>query len=370
MYLSKVRVANYKCFSDSGELLLEPGLTVVVGTNNSGKSALLQALHGADPNDHRCIRHVAEGNSPQVDFEITASKAEVEAQLRTPTGHRFYLPESAWNEVSGPQIFRDWLATETPVVVRGQRRSRDVLATMDGFGLWKPRMGPNGPFLIGVPPEGGAEVLRNVSGSLEQPMVSSYFGRSYRFNAERPRLGSCASGTSSRLEADARNLPEVLDVLDTNPARYATLMAAVSRVVPSVKWVKPVPIDNQMVRLDVWFVGLETERKDLTIPLSDCGTGLGQVLAILYVALFSEPCLLMIDEPQAFLHPAAARELVRIVASTKHQCIVTTHSAEVIGAVESSALVRIESDERCSWVRSLDRSAHVELQRGHGKPRS
>ena len=44
MYLSKFQLVNYKSFRDSGLLEFKPGINIIVGTNNSGKTALLEAL--------------------------------------------------------------------------------------------------------------------------------------------------------------------------------------------------------------------------------------------------------------------------------------------------------------------------------------
>src|SRR4028118_300200 len=44
MYLSKFQLVNYKSFRDSGVLEFKPGINIIVGTNNSGKTALLEAL--------------------------------------------------------------------------------------------------------------------------------------------------------------------------------------------------------------------------------------------------------------------------------------------------------------------------------------
>lgn len=41
--IKKLRVANFKCFEDTGELELAP-LTLLVGPNSSGKSSIIQAL--------------------------------------------------------------------------------------------------------------------------------------------------------------------------------------------------------------------------------------------------------------------------------------------------------------------------------------
>jgi len=48
MKLSKVRIRDYKCIEDSGEFAIGP-VTCFVGKNESGKTAILQALHRLNP---------------------------------------------------------------------------------------------------------------------------------------------------------------------------------------------------------------------------------------------------------------------------------------------------------------------------------
>ncbi len=48
MILKSLRVQNYKCIEDSNEFSIEP-ITCLVGKNESGKSALLQALYKLNP---------------------------------------------------------------------------------------------------------------------------------------------------------------------------------------------------------------------------------------------------------------------------------------------------------------------------------
>ncbi len=44
MRITNFRVRNYKSFFDSGDITFRPGFNVIVGRNNVGKTALLQAL--------------------------------------------------------------------------------------------------------------------------------------------------------------------------------------------------------------------------------------------------------------------------------------------------------------------------------------
>ena len=49
MILKSVRVRQYKSFTDSGEVRIEDDVTCLVGKNESGKSAMLQALYRLNP---------------------------------------------------------------------------------------------------------------------------------------------------------------------------------------------------------------------------------------------------------------------------------------------------------------------------------
>jgi AAA15 family ATPase/GTPase len=44
MFISSFRLFNYKSYLDSEELALTPGINIVVGQNDAGKSALLEGL--------------------------------------------------------------------------------------------------------------------------------------------------------------------------------------------------------------------------------------------------------------------------------------------------------------------------------------
>jgi hypothetical protein len=170
-------------------------------------------------------------------------------------------------------------------------------------------------------------------------------------------------GTTPELASDASNLPSVLHLLSSNPRRYERYMAQVRRVIPSVRWVSPEAASSNEIHLKVWHVEKDTERSDLAVTLAESGTGLGQVLAILYVATMSEtPRLLLVDEPQSFLHPGAARELVQILSESPHQCLVTTHSPEVISAVPSCALIRVDARDDGAHLTSLDPSSREGLR--------
>ncbi len=45
MYLERLSIRGFRCYDDNGvEFVFEPGINIVVGENNAGKSAVIDAL--------------------------------------------------------------------------------------------------------------------------------------------------------------------------------------------------------------------------------------------------------------------------------------------------------------------------------------
>lgn len=45
LYLSSLKISNFRCFDESEHIIcFNPGLTILVGENDSGKSAIMDAI--------------------------------------------------------------------------------------------------------------------------------------------------------------------------------------------------------------------------------------------------------------------------------------------------------------------------------------
>jgi len=119
------------------------------------------------------------------------------------------------------------------------------------------------------------------------------------------------------------------------------------------------------VEIVVWCHDPETRRQDLVVPLSESGTGIGQVLAILYVVLTSErPQTILIDEPQSFLHPGAARKLIDFLKlHQQHQFIIATHSPTIIAATNPKTITLATFDNGETTLQQLDVGSEQAIQR-------
>ncbi len=172
-------------------------------------------------------------------------------------------------------------------------------------------------------------------------------------------------GRNEILASDAANLPEALNTLQSNYIQFNRFNAVVREILPDVRRVAVRPHrQNAALEVLIWNHDPKTEREDLAIPLSESGTGVGQVLAILYVVLTSDfPRTIIKDEPQSFLHSGAARKLIEILKRySLHQFIISTHSPTVIAAANPATITLIRQEDTESVCELLD-TAQVGEQR-------
>jgi hypothetical protein len=387
MYISKFEVNNYKIYRASGELEFKPGFNIITGQNSAGKTVLLEALAlGFQGNPHRSEATIpVEGGVPppessvRITFVITRDEL-----LRIVSGeqHNFPAPTQGTLSYDGSpgsfNRFLEWLLRQSEFRI-SVRFTRSVggggaqFVEGDSLGIYRPAEplpnDVNRTFVqVVFDPAGNATsravVTMHPNHDVSFHIAARLQAQIYRFSAERFSLGESPFGTSSVLSADASNLPEVLFGLNANTTRFLRLSDLLHEVLPQVQHVSVRPIDPNKVQILVWPHPRESARRDLTVSLNECGSGVGQVLAILYVVLTATtPQTIIIDEPQSFLHPGAVRKLIEVLKRyPQHQYIFATHSPTVIVASEPSTLAMIQIQGVEARLQSLSTNDSKELQ--------
>jgi predicted ATPase len=382
MYISKFQVINYKSFLESRALEFTPGFNIVSGQNSSGKTALLEGLGLAFvAHPHRSLKTVpARDRAPYqeslVDVSFTLSPQEVKELMLSTNLNQFSIGLPDTTSQFAQQIgFRDYQVESLSKLLNfvfsqyfltfslrfsavGQNTPSWSSRTIPAFGLYEAHRNPQNPAQAM-----SANFRIDRDGTLTPTSGSFWAGLSdfgaalglsfqkhvYRFAAERMKVGIGPHGENFKLAQDASNLPEVLNQLQHNPSRFRELNENLKSILPQVQQVSVRATSHGTVQIIAWNHDPETQREDLAIPLADCGTGIGQVLAILYVVMTSErPQTIIIDEPQSFLHPGAARKLIEFLKDySQHQYIIATHSATIISAAnpKTITLARLEGSE-------------------------
>ena len=155
----------------------------------------------------------------------------------------------------------------------------------------------------------------------------------FSFSAQRHSWGRSGFGREDKLKSDASNLAGILSKLQGERGNlFDQLVGHLREVFSTVQNLSVAPIP-QAFEIRVWPTE-EQVQPELSFGLDNCGTGVAQVIAILTVAMTLERAVIIIDEISSFLHPAAAKALLRIIQTNyaQHQYIIATHSPEVLSA--------------------------------------
>jgi len=343
--IEAIRIQSFKSFADTGWVELSPHFTVLVGQNNSGKSAFLRAFNSAssESSPHRSASRPEGRILPPtvISFRLAVEGREVAERARS---GGLWLPVNQHNDVA---IIKAHLVDDRVHTLETKTGIAPILEGAPSYGLfdtedvWSMSVGVDdqtGEFQLQTtmrrsPPEDSlpdfvAELLRRTT---------------FVFNAERYSIGRSPMQAYDRLSADASNLPYMLLRLNKDYARMERFQALVSEVLPNVKRVAVSTVGND-IEISIHSHG--SYREDLAVPLNESGTGLAQVLAILYVVVTYPTAQIIVDEPNSFLHPGATRRLLAVLRRfDQHQYLLTTHTADVIAATQPEKLLLLRWDE-------------------------
>jgi len=343
--IEHIRIENYKGFRDTGQIPIGARFTVVAGQNNSGKTAFLEVMRAGSLTDkpYRRPQQIEEVLPPlfkpksSIVFGISVSGPELERFLIL-SGSSVNVPvfENAPAKVQS-QIEKLFTNTSLQFSLRYQPNSWQNLSTP----IRLSDRDPNFFAVVAATADRQGWHITGVGGGINDTMlqvVVPYFISSiYVFRAERMNIGVSTIDNSPDLQPDASNLPSVLLQLQANlPAKgrftdhlrtvFPTIFDAISR--PVSPTTAQIEVINRAEQGGAWIPGLN-------VPLNDSGTGISQVLAILYVIVTApETRTIVIDEPNSFLHPGAAKKLLKILSESGHQYIIATHSSDIVRAVD------------------------------------
>ena len=293
MIIRSVRVQNWKCFADTGVLDLGR-VSVIVGGNNSGKSAILKAIH--------LMQNGADAWSS--DVRIGEASGQFDALL---------VAES-------PQDFgrfnRALDINSAPLRIQFSRQGQPNLAvtpTMEvGQGVWSN--------------------VDLVQSSEPESYIYPYFSKRKTIidnNVDRQRTISVTS--------DLRNLAS--KVFRLSDRTY-------------VKHDEFVEVCNKLLGFDIGTYALEQGQSigvsvglSDNIPIQAMGEGVASLLGLITSLCVADGNLFLIEEPENDIHPAALKALLDLILkkSDRNQLIVTTHSNIVVRHLGSAPDAKIFS---------------------------
>lgn len=310
--LTGITVRNFKAAKEA-EIPLG-NVTILVGPNGSGKSSVLQAIHWAA----RAASYVLPKNQKEmISFErldyIPSSEplkslhnGELKTGAKSKAVEVFFKHASDMNE----QI-------QTTVRIRAARNKGGITAYMEGGSAVTPYK-QRYQFITAYIP--GLAGLSEREAILAQPTL--------RRQASSGDAGGVLRNILYNLSTDSSDDNEV----GGGQARLKALNRLIKRVHPNSSI--DVSFDE---REDFHISASITDSQNGSVrPLETAATGILQVIQIFAYLILFKPRLMLIDEPDAHLHPDKQERLIEALELASKelntQIVLTTHSPNIVRA--------------------------------------
>jgi putative ATP-dependent endonuclease of OLD family len=357
MYLSRLTIENFRCFGrapDHFEMLLQPGLTALVGENDSGKTAVIEAIRFAlGTRDQEWYR------LEDTDFYegVTSSEIRIVCKFEGLTAldkraFVLYLTYGAKKDEE-PVFYVNWRAKDTGKMMGGRQYRRvETFSGLDGSG---PSLAPEVRDLLRAtylrPLRDAEQALSAGRGSrlaqvLRYSEQISKGSDAYSPDAPLKEQELSVLGIGNLINAMLEKQKGVIGAREDIDKNLAGLTIRGERLISDIK------VSGAMASADARLREL-LEKLDLRLDgKGKLGLGSDNLLFIacelLLLAQESEGSkLLLIEEPEVHLHAQRQLQVMRFMQEQAEakgiQIIVTTHSPNLASAIKLNNVVMIRN---------------------------
>jgi len=377
MYIASIQLEHSGSFLETQEIPLSKGFNVIVGPNNSGKSTLANVLTlKSSGNKHLSIHTKPESFStvegvPIAKFQIRISSQDLKRYLGSQNEFWVKFNQKTMSAPDfGKSFVEKWRLDQLPSVYVRLKNSSGAISVGTGESsrlkhAVNIQKNAHDQWVYNTMAQPNSISDQNLL--VENMLLSLFREDVYFFSAERLGLSKSPLNQDNHgnLKSNAENLPSVLNwIMSRNKILSEEYIQLIREIFPDIYDITAPVVDskNGQVEIHFWITPPETKRDDLTFSLAQSGTGIGQVMAMLYVVINSTyPQVVIIDEPQSFLHPGAIRKLFNILKQYDHQYIITTHSPIVISAANPDTLLLLRKENYQSYVTVINQQEKAQM---------
>lgn len=305
--ITSVRFSGYKALK---HLSLRLGsFNVLVGPNNCGKSTVIGAFKALEVAMRRA----------------RARKAEP-------------------YDSSGPYV-RGWHISPDALPISLENVHSDLQATSSTVRF---RLSNKNTLVLDFPEDGGCHLFADTPG---RPVVTpTQFMKEFPFTiGVVPVLGPVEHEEKMVTEATInRNLSTNLaprhfrNYWYRNPEGFGEFAELIALTWPGMELLAPELVDPMELKLRMYC-----QENRMTRELSWAGFGFQVWCQVLtHVFRSKDATIIIIDEPEIYLHPDLQRKLVTILRALGPDILIATHSTEVMGEVDPTDIVVVDKDKR------------------------
>lgn len=330
--LDSVAVRNFKATQDAPIPLDD--VTILVGPNGCGKSSVLQAIHWAA----RAASYVLPKNTKEM---ISFDRLDyLPSSDPLSTLHNGILKTDRGSKPVEVVFTHHATGDETvqaTIRIRAARNRGGITAYMDGAGAVTPYK-QRYQFITAYIP--GLAGLSEKETILAQPTL------------RRQAASGDAGGVLRNVLLNLRGQRDGETDETQGSKRLAKLNKLVQQVHPGVE------VDVTFDEREDYHISAAIRTNDFpgkSRPLETAATGVLQVVQIFAYLILFEPKVMLIDEPDAHLHPDKQERLIEALEQaareTETQIVLTTHSSHIVRAASPEAKLvwmrdgRVETDD-------------------------
>ncbi len=321
MLIRKVTIENFKQFA-ALDVDFAP-FVCLVGSNNSGKTTLLQALALFEFCIHHCLSKKNGSNGDDDTLELKNRSIGPDEFFVLPVED----PLALWTDRIGVKERKQRVVRVSVVFDTGQQVAAEIKLNFNRFGISvdSPDLSPE-----------WLQCLREFRISY-LPVFSSFLVQEER----RTPVAIQEELARGRVSNVIRNL--LVDLRDKQ--REEKLEGVLRRAFPELK---KMSIEFDEANDRYISVTYREQGKPKDFDLFSAGSGFQQFIYLFGFILLREPTVVLLDEPDVHLHAALQKtllvELRRLVDAGK-QVLFATHSGDLISAMEPENIRFLENGE-------------------------
>ncbi|MDH5695310.1 MAG: ATP-binding protein [Dehalococcoidia bacterium] len=328
MYLKSLTLTNFRRFREV-QVALDRPVTCLVGTNNSGKTTILEAIClvlnlGSERGGTHLHRGTDSGPcSVSLTFQMNHDEWKRLAKARN--SRKEISDEAFFDMLAQTDVTAEWAQTWSEGrVVSGPNRSFK-LANIEQF------------------PDQNRSLAQNLASSVGSYSLTDLFGIVYLPTTERPLSAAENFVPYQNIQLFQQRHSYICNVLyhlkRKKPGAFEDYANNVRSFFPEITEVD-VEFDQ-----DTGKVGLRVKEAESDVTLTESGSGTRSFVSLFAHLLWPDVSLAIIDEPDIHLHSGLISQLVGFLRrlSTRIQFIVTSHNEAFINRIELEEMQNIYS---------------------------
>ncbi|MRZ28084.1 AAA family ATPase [Paeniclostridium sordellii] len=371
MRLREMIISNYRCIGSEGLRIVIDNIVVLIGSNNVGKTTVLKAYESFTNASTVMKLEDFHKNSTENPIEITGVFSNISEQDIQQIGSKWIFEHSEY----GACIKYKWIWNNANE--KGNKFSWDNESNEwcpGGMGGWDSKIASCIPTPLKINPLDSPDELEK---KIIEILTEAIKDKSELDNSKIKNLINQLNDIANEVKV------EIEDTLNTTTNKVEERMSTIFpeckiNIIPQVGKFEPEKIIASGSFINV------SDKSGSEYPLSSQGAGLQRTF--LWSAIESladsgnlkigrnfvksdKPRILLIEEPEAFLHPPsirAAREaLYKIADLANWQLMITTHSPIFIDvSKDHTTIIRVDKNENCETrIFSTDKAGFEEEDR-------